>query len=113
MPLGSCVAMAGVRPAVAAPIQPLAWELPYAIDAALGKRKKKKLTNTKIKQQRPQAFMHIHYNVYNDVYTHENMQRRAYRCKHTYTHSTDLEQLRPPQCSALGHTNPLALLMGQ
>ena len=28
-----------VRPAAAAPIQPLAWELPYAAGVALGRRK--------------------------------------------------------------------------
>ena len=34
------------RPAAAAPFQPLAWELPYAADAALKKKKnyKKKIT---------------------------------------------------------------------
>ena len=30
------------RPAAAAPIQPLAWELPYATGAALKKKKSKK-----------------------------------------------------------------------
>ena len=29
------------RPAVAAPVQPLAWELPYAAGAALKKKQKK------------------------------------------------------------------------
>ena len=38
---GSCVAVA-VAVAAAALIQPLAWELPYAADAALKKKKKKK-----------------------------------------------------------------------
>ena len=33
------------RLAAAAPIQPLAWELPYATGAALKKKKKKKLAN--------------------------------------------------------------------
>ena len=33
------------RPAAAAPIQPLAWELPYAADAALKKKAKKKREN--------------------------------------------------------------------
>ena len=30
------------RPAATAPIQPLAWETPYAVGVALGKKKKKK-----------------------------------------------------------------------
>ena len=30
------------RPAATAPIQPLAWELPYALGAAVNKAKKKK-----------------------------------------------------------------------
>ena len=30
------------KPAAAAPIQPLAWELPYAISMALERKKKKK-----------------------------------------------------------------------
>ena len=38
--LGSHVAVAVVRPAAAARIQPLAWELPYATGAALKKTKK-------------------------------------------------------------------------
>ena len=29
------------RPAAAAPVQPLAWELPYTVGAALKKKKKK------------------------------------------------------------------------
>ena len=33
------------RPAAVAPIQPLAWELPYAANAALNSKKKKKLFN--------------------------------------------------------------------
>ena len=33
------------RPAATAPIQPLAWEIPYAVDAALIKTKKPKPTN--------------------------------------------------------------------
>ena len=33
------------RPAVTAPIGPLAWELPYAVGAALEKPKKKKFAN--------------------------------------------------------------------
>ena len=37
------------RPAVAAPIRPLAWELPYAADAAL--RSKKKLNKNKTKHR--------------------------------------------------------------
>ena len=37
--LGSCVAVAG-RPAAAAPIQLLAWELPCAVGAALKRQKK-------------------------------------------------------------------------
>lgn len=32
------------RPVAAAPIQPLAWELPYAVGAALIKKKKGKKT---------------------------------------------------------------------
>ena len=35
------VAMAGYRPAAAAPIRPLVWELPYATDVALKREKKK------------------------------------------------------------------------
>ena len=35
MQLGSCVAMAVGRPAAVVPIQPLAWELPYAVGEAL------------------------------------------------------------------------------
>ena len=41
MGLESCVAEAVARPAAAAPIHPLAWELPYALDVAL-KRKKER-----------------------------------------------------------------------
>ena len=41
MKLGSGVAAAVVRLAVVAPIQPLAWKLPYATGAALKKKKKK------------------------------------------------------------------------
>ena len=35
------------RPGAAAPIQPLAWELPYAAPAALNKKKTKNQTKTK------------------------------------------------------------------
>ena len=35
------------RPAVVAPIQPLAWDLPYAAGAALKKKKKKKKKDQK------------------------------------------------------------------
>ena len=42
MHLGSCVAGAVVY-TTAAPIQPLAWELPYAACAALKSKKKKKV----------------------------------------------------------------------
>ena len=38
------------RPAATAPIQPLAWELPYAAGVALKKSKKKKIKIKKIKQ---------------------------------------------------------------
>ena len=31
------------RPAAAAPVQPLAWELPYAVDVALKRKKKMKI----------------------------------------------------------------------
>ena len=37
----------GCRPAAAAPLRPLAWELPYATGAAL-KRKKQKQKNKKL-----------------------------------------------------------------
>ena len=37
-----CCCGCGVRPAAAAPIRPLAWELPYAAGAALKREKKKK-----------------------------------------------------------------------
>ena len=33
------------RPAAAAPIQPLAWELPYAAGVALKRKEKKELNN--------------------------------------------------------------------
>ena len=33
------------RPAAVAPIRPLAWELPYTVDAALKKKKKKDSSN--------------------------------------------------------------------
>ena len=36
---GSCVAVAVCRPAAIAQIQPLAWELPYAVGMALKKNK--------------------------------------------------------------------------
>ena len=39
--LGSGVAVAVAWPAAIAPIQPLAWELPYATDAALKNKPKK------------------------------------------------------------------------
>ena len=39
MHLGSGVAVAWFRPAATAPIQPLAWELPYAAGAALKSKK--------------------------------------------------------------------------
>ena len=39
------------RPAAAAPFQPLAWELPYAADAAL--KKKKKITKKKLHEKDP------------------------------------------------------------
>ena len=42
MRLGSGVAVAGCRLAAAALIGPLAWELPYAVGAALKRQKKKK-----------------------------------------------------------------------
>ena len=38
--LGSCIAVVVVRPALIAPIQLLAWELPYTMDVALKKKKK-------------------------------------------------------------------------
>ena len=34
------------RPVAAAPIQPLAWELPFAANAALKRKKKKKKTSS-------------------------------------------------------------------
>ena len=38
------------KPAATAPIQPLAWELPYAVDAALkGQKNKKKLKKNKLR----------------------------------------------------------------
>ena len=40
--LGSGVAMVVCRLAVATPIRPLAWELPYAKDVALKKKEKEK-----------------------------------------------------------------------
>ena len=42
-----------LRPAAAAPIQPLAWELPYTLYAAVAalKRKKKKKQKTKTKNK--------------------------------------------------------------
>ena len=42
----------GVRPAAAAPIRPLAWELPLAAGAALkgSKKKKKKRRRKKVKK---------------------------------------------------------------
>ena len=40
MRLGSDVAMTAVRPAAAALVQPLAWEPPYAVGAALKSKKK-------------------------------------------------------------------------
>ena len=45
MQLGSGIAVAVVQPSAAAPIQPLAWELPYATYAALNRRKEKKEQN--------------------------------------------------------------------
>ena len=40
MQFGSCVALWLCGPAASAPIQPLAWELPYATDVAPQKEKK-------------------------------------------------------------------------
>ena len=44
--LRSSIAALWYRPAVLAPIRPLAWQLPYATDVALKKKKKKKKKNT-------------------------------------------------------------------
>ena len=46
--LGSQIAVAAHRPEAAAPVQPLAWELPCAIGAALKKKKKKIKENIKL-----------------------------------------------------------------
>ena len=45
MQLGSVQLWLWPRPAATAPIRPLAWEPPHAVDAALKKDKKKKDTN--------------------------------------------------------------------
>ena len=42
MQLRSGIAVAVARPAAAAPFQPLAWELPYAMGVALKSKRKKK-----------------------------------------------------------------------
>ena len=42
---GSDPALLWCRPAAAAPIRPLAWELPHAVGLALKKKKKKKKEN--------------------------------------------------------------------
>ena len=42
MPLGSCVAVAGVGQQLQLRFHPLAWEFPYALGVALQKKKKKK-----------------------------------------------------------------------
>ena len=44
------------RPAAAAPIGPLVWELPYATGAALKKKKKKKERKEKRKQIKGDKF---------------------------------------------------------
>ena len=43
MQLGSGIAMVWCSPAATAPIQPLAWELPYATSMALEESKKIKI----------------------------------------------------------------------
>ena len=50
--LGSGIAVAVHRPAAAAAVQPLAWELPYAASAALKIQKKKKKKKKKKKRKR-------------------------------------------------------------
>ena len=40
--MGSGVAVVWCRPAAAAPIQPLAWELPYAMGVAIKRRRRRK-----------------------------------------------------------------------
>ena len=39
-----CCACLWVKPAAVAPIQPLAWEFPYAVGVALGEKRKEKRT---------------------------------------------------------------------
>ena len=46
------------RPAVAAPIQPLAWELPYAMDEALKRKKKKSKIVTHIRKNNTLHFIY-------------------------------------------------------
>ena len=55
MRLGSGIAVAMVQPEAVAPIRPLAWELPYAANAALKKFKnqknlKKQMTKAPLEQ---------------------------------------------------------------
>ena len=46
--LGSCVAVTVGRPAAVAPVQPLAWEPPYASDVALKTKNQKNPTPHKL-----------------------------------------------------------------
>ena len=49
------------RPAAGSSVQPLAWELPYAKDAALKRQKKQNKTKQKPKKQKQKVKLTLHF----------------------------------------------------
>lgn len=66
------------------------------------------MTNSKIKQQRLQTYMHISYK---RLSAHIMMHMHMHLHTHTYMNTTDSGELSPSQLSDLGHTNLLVLLL--
>ena len=64
------------------------------------------MTNSKIKQQRLQTYMHISYK---RLSAHIMIHMHVRLHTHTYTNTTDSGELRPSQLPALGYTILLVL----